>query len=103
MGWSKHHKNGLIYYSPQKCSQGYTLVTPTGGNFANLIDMEGRVCHRWQSEDGIGYAYLLHDGHLLLRTGGVRQGGQLVEAELGPERSGNSIGKANWSGNTKIP
>ncbi len=43
MGWSKHHKNGLIYHSPQDCYQGYTLVTPTSGNFANLIDMEGRV------------------------------------------------------------
>ena len=94
MGWSKHHKNGLIYYSPQKCSQGYTLVTPTGGNFVNLIDMEGRVCHRWQSEDDIGYAYLLPDGHLLLRTGGARQGGQQVE---GGARSG-AIRELDWEG-----
>ena len=28
MGWSKHHKNGLIYYSPRECNLGYTLVTP---------------------------------------------------------------------------
>ena len=94
MGWSKHHKNGLIYYSPQKCSQGYTLVTPTGGNFANLIDMEGRVCHRWQSEDGIGYAYLLPDGHLLLRTGGARQGGQQVEGVARP----GAIRELDWEG-----
>ncbi len=42
MGWSKHHKNGLIHHSPQDCCQGYTLVTTTRGNFANLIDIDGR-------------------------------------------------------------
>ena len=88
MGWSKHHKNGLIYHSPDDCCQGYTLVTSTGGNFANLIDMEGRVCHQWQSED-IGYAYMLPDGHLLLRSGGVRQGGQRIEGERRLARLGS--------------
>ena len=95
MGWSKHHKDGLIYYSPQDCSQGYTLVTPTGGNSANLIDMEGRVCHRWHSEENIGYAYMLPDGHLLLRSGGARQGGQRVG---GGAQSG-AIRELDWEGN----
>ena len=41
MGWSSHHKNGLIYYNPQLSYRGYTLVaTNRGGSFANLIDME---------------------------------------------------------------
>ena len=31
--------------------------------------MEGRVCHTWHSNEGIGYAYLLPNGNLLLRTG----------------------------------
>jgi len=79
MGWSKHHKKGLIHYSPGDSYEGYTLVTPTGGTSANLIDMEGRVCHRWQSDREIGYFHMLPDGHLLLRSGGVQQGGQRVE------------------------
>ena len=54
MGWSKHHKQGLIYHAPQATNPGYTLITTTGGKFANLIDLEGRICHQWQSEDGIG-------------------------------------------------
>lgn len=95
MGWSKHHRNGLIYHSPQDCYEGYTLVTSTGGNFTNLIDMEGRVCHQWQSEEDIGYAYMLPDGHLLLRSGGARQGGQRVE---GVARSG-AIRELDWEGN----
>jgi len=95
MGWSKHHKNGLIYYAPQHCYQGYTLVTTTSGTFANLIDMEGRVCHQWQATEGISYAYLLPNGHLLLRSGGARQGGQRV---VGGARSG-SIRELDWDSN----
>ena len=68
MGWSTHHPVGLIYYAPQHSYRGYTLTTNNRGLHANLIDMEGRICHRWQSDEGIGYAYLLPNGHLLLRT-----------------------------------
>ena len=42
MGWSRHHKIGLIHYNPQQSYRGYTLVaTNRGGYHANLIDMEG--------------------------------------------------------------
>ena len=69
MGWSTHHPVGLIHYSPQHCYRGYTLfATNRGGYYANLIDMDGRVCHRWYSAEGITYAYLLPNGNLLLRT-----------------------------------
>ncbi len=69
MGWSRHHPIGLIYCAPQHCYRGYTLFTHArGGHHANLIDMEGRICHRWYSAEGINYAYLLPNGHLLLRT-----------------------------------
>ena len=69
MGWSAHHPTGLIHYAPLHCYRGYTLVANVSGHHANLIDMEGRVCHTWHSDEGIGYAYLLANGHLLLRTG----------------------------------
>ena len=69
MGWSNHHPNGLIHYSPQQAYRGYTLITNVSGNDARLIDMEGRVCHAWHSNEGIGYSYLLPNGNLLLRTG----------------------------------
>ena len=69
MGWSNHHPNGLIHYSPQGAYRGYTLITNVSGHDSRLIDMEGRVCHAWHSDEGIGYAYLLPNGNLLLRTG----------------------------------
>lgn len=69
MGWSTHHPFGLIYNAPHSCYQGYTLITTTRGNFySNLIDMEGRVCHRWHTAEGINYSYMLPNGNLLLRT-----------------------------------
>ena len=69
MGWSTNHPNGLIYYAPQNAYRGFTLTTNVSGHDARLIDMEGRVCHTWHSDEGIGYAYLLNNGNLLLRTG----------------------------------
>ena len=69
MGWSLHHPNGLIYYASQSCYRGYTLFSNLRGHDANLIDMEGRICHRWHSDQGINYAYLLDNGNLLLLTG----------------------------------
>jgi hypothetical protein len=68
MGWSMHHPVGLIHYSPAPCYRGYTLITTRGGFDANLLDMEGRICHRWHRPEGINYAVLLPSGNLLLRT-----------------------------------
>ena len=73
MGWSKHHPNGLIHYSPRDSYRGYTLFSNLGGHQTNLVDMEGRVCHTWRSDEGINYSYLLPNGHLLLRTGPASQ------------------------------
>ena len=69
MGWSNNHPSGLIHYEPRDAYRGYTLITNVSGHDSRLIDMEGRVCHVWHSDEGIGYAYLLPNGHLLLRTG----------------------------------
>ena len=69
MGWSAHHPTGLIHNSPRNNYRGYTLFSNLGGQKTYLIDMEGRVCHTWQSDEGINYAYLLPNGNLLLRTG----------------------------------
>jgi hypothetical protein len=73
MGWSTHHPTGLIHYSPSNSYRGYTLFTNLGGHQTNLIDMDGRVCHTWQSDEGIHYSYLLPNGNLLLRTGAPGQ------------------------------
>ena len=78
MGWSRYHPFGLIHHDPAPAFPGYTLVIPNGGldntsddeidRYAMLIDMEGRVCHRWESERGLKHGYLLPNGNLLART-----------------------------------
>lgn len=75
MGWSVHHRSGLIHYTPKHSYRGYTLFTNQRGTQTNLIDMEGRVCHRWQADEGITYSYLLPNGNLLLRTNPAEQAG----------------------------
>ena len=96
MGWSRHHKIGLIHYNPTNSYRGYTLLaTNRGGYYANLIDMEGRVCHRWHHPEGITYGYLLPNGHLLFRSRMARGGNE------GPEFGGRSLSliELDWEGN----
>ena len=68
MGWSLHHPVGLLYHSPMFSYKGYTLVSSNTADFAVLVDMEGRVCHRWEYHGGIAYGKLLLNGNLLIRT-----------------------------------
>ena len=69
MGWSIHHPIGLIHHTPAATFRGYTLFSTTrGGKDAYLIDMNGDVLHKWHSDEGIHYAYLLDNGNLLCRT-----------------------------------
>ena len=97
MGWSDHHQQGLIYYSPNHCYRGYTLFcTNRGGYDAYLVDMEGRICHKWHSDEGIVYAYLLPYGNLLLRTHAAKEGGN------GSEKLGGASGallELDWDSN----
>ena len=96
MGWSTHHPNGLIYYAPQHCYRGYTLIASPRGTDAYLLDMEGRVCHRWHLEEGIWYGYLLSNGHLLMKTNppAVADG-----RPRGARTAGGAVMELDWEGN----
>ncbi len=64
MARSEHHATGLLHYNPALAFRGYTLFT-AGENSALLIDMHGRIVHRWQHPDGLTNAELLPNGHLM--------------------------------------
>lgn len=67
MGWSPFRKTGLTY-SDSRSHEGYTLITPIGGESVFLLDHEGRIAHRWSFEGfHPGYGYLLPGGRLLVR------------------------------------
>ena len=48
MGWSPFRPTGLTHHSPGRSFKGYTLLAPIGGDSALLLDMDGRIVHRWR-------------------------------------------------------
>jgi hypothetical protein len=94
MGWSTHHPLGLIHHSPDLCYPGYTLLSTNYGDETRLLDMEGRVCHRWHVEAGVGYGFLLPSGNLLLRSRPPQDAGV---GRIGG--SSASIQELDWDGN----
>ncbi len=67
MGWSVARPTGLTYHQPNLSTPGYTLFTPHGDTHAYLIDLQGRVVHRWTfAHIHPGYGRLLANGNLLM-------------------------------------
>ena len=55
--------------------------------------MEGNFVHRWHSDGGINYGYLLPNGNLLFRDRGIK-------THPAPTQLASSTGKGTWSGST---
>lgn len=92
MGRSAFQPVGLTHYEPGSCYRGYTLFcTDTG---ALLIDMEGRICHRWQNERGIQYANMLDNGNLLCRASPSPD----LEGQRGLNGQTASVYEMEWDG-----
>jgi outer membrane protein assembly factor BamB len=67
MGWSVNRPTGLTFHRAEVSTKGYTLLTPHGDTYAYLIDIDGRVVHRWRFEHiRPGYGRLLRNGNLLM-------------------------------------
>ena len=67
MGWSVNRPTGLTHHRPGLATPGYTLLTPHGGDSTWLIDIHGRVVHRWIFKHiRPGYGRLLSNGNLLM-------------------------------------
>ena len=86
---------GLIGYNPRSSYRGYTLFCATGGNNAYLIDMEGRICKRWEQEQGIQYARLLDNGNLLCRASAPTE----VQGQRGLNGMASAVYELDWDGN----
>ena len=84
---------GLLKYTKGKAFEGYTLLAPMGSRSTFLLDMEGNVVHKWESDYTAGlYAELLPNGNLL-------RGGRLDE-RLGVYFGGSAgiIEEFDWNG-----
>lgn len=88
-------KKGLSIHEPRAC-RGYTLLNPMGTTKTYLLDMEGRVVRRWDSEmKSMQAAYLLENGHVL-RVGQAAEGADKAFG-AGPGASGR-IQEVTWEG-----
>jgi hypothetical protein len=67
MGWSAFRKTGLTHHRPAASFKGYTLFAPMQSDSAYLLDMEGRIAHRWRLPGSrIFHPQLLPSGNLLV-------------------------------------
>ncbi len=67
MGWSTFRKTGLTHVDASRAMRGYTLITPQHGESTLLLDVEGRVVHRWHAPGfHLIYGRLLPSGNLLV-------------------------------------
>lgn len=84
---------GVLKYNPEKAYDGYTLFSPMMNcKTTYLIDMEGNVVHKWDTEYTPGlYAMLLPNGNLL-------RAGQLPNAPISIGGTGGIIQELDWSG-----
>jgi hypothetical protein len=66
VGWSAQRRTGLTVHSSARSFKGLTLLTPLGGEATLLLDMDGRVVHRWRQPGyRVFHAELLPSGNLL--------------------------------------
>jgi len=84
----------LMQRNDSRAFPGYTLVAPQLSRNTYLIDMQGRVVRKWESNYTAGQdAYLLENGHLL-RAGQVSSEEQLFTGAA----AGGRVQEFTWDG-----
>ncbi|TKJ45750.1 aryl sulfotransferase [Candidatus Aerophobetes bacterium Ae_b3b] len=74
MGIARTTLKGVTHYVPSRAYSGYTLFSPMFGKDVWLVDMQGRIVHRWRTEPyKPNFARFLANGNLLYQ--GVKSGG----------------------------
>ena len=114
MGWPIHRPVGLTHLDAARAFRGYTLVAPAGGEFALLLDLQGRAVHRWDFQGCVGFnVELLPNGNLLALCAdppdSFRPRPQVGRFELLPPEppdvyrwlggGGSSLRELDWEGN----
>lgn len=108
MGIARTSSKGTTYYDPSKAYNGHTLFAPMFGKDVWLIDMEGRIVHRWKTDPlGPELVRLLPNGNLLydgVKSGGVMGPGLAFlfgeeEIEQSEEERGQCLMEIDWDNN----
>jgi len=85
---------GVILDDPEAFA-GYNLIAPLTAKTVYLLDMQGEIVHRWETESTTEAGILLDDGHLL-RWGIAND---KCERFQGPGIDGGLIEELDWEGN----
>jgi hypothetical protein len=85
---------GVLKYNAEKSYAGYTLFSPmVNCKTTYLIDMEGNVVHKWDTQYAPGaYAELLENGNLL-------RGGVAPDTPCAIGGTGGIVQEIDWDGN----
>lgn len=113
MGYSAYRRTGLTHHHPQRSFKGYTVISPQGGDSTYVLDMGGRIVHRWRFSDLKPFnARLLDNGNLAVLgvetkfgTQGPRVPGADLPAELNERVRGfggnaSVLREVDWDGDT---
>ncbi len=93
-GRSDGHPRAVPTRAPAAAYAGFTLFAPNFTTTTFLVDMDGRVVHRWRSDHEPGQsAYLLPNGNLL-RTGNVGPGNRTFHGG----GAGGRVQEYTWEG-----
>jgi len=87
-------KVGLLLNAP-RAFQGYTLFSPASSTTTYLIDMAGRLVHKWRSEYLPGMAFYLLENGNLLRAGALSRRERGSFPSLG---GGGIVQEFSWDG-----
>jgi len=94
MAIARRKFHGTVFYNLSKAYNGYTLFTPLGEKEVILIDMRGRVVHKWQMKNPPAlHGELLPNGNLLYS--GQKSDGPLASF-FG---AGGELVEVDWDGN----
>jgi hypothetical protein len=83
---------GLLQFNKEKAFDGYTLISPMTSRTSYLIDMEGYIVHKWDTDYIPGlYGELLPNGNLL-------RAGRPKGAPIAFGGTGGIIQEIDWNG-----
>ena len=95
---------GTTVFKPEKCYNGYTVVTPYRSHLTFLVDMAGRVVHSWKGDpvrdSQAWYFERQENGNWMSMVHRIPAGGSCLEPS--PEREGDfehTVVEFDWKGN----
>lgn len=96
-GASSVHPTGTVFYNPEKCWNGYTLL---GSGKPRLVDMNGNLAHEWE---GCGMPNRAMPGGRVITSSGRWSGGQQDNLDIQElDFEGNELWKFNETQQVEI-